>query len=73
MKVDEDEAEDLAEVEACYHFLEGLLPGPGGVFVNLDIVGGPREDGVVVVEGAIFAIDGHGHVGGKVEVIEFGD
>ena len=73
VQVDEDQAEDLAEVEARDHFFEGLLAGPGGVFVDFDVVGGHGEDEVVVVEGAVLAVDGHGHVGGEVHVGEFGD
>ena len=68
VQVDDHEAEDLAEIEAGDHLFEGLLAGAGGGFVDDVVVGGERENNVVVVEGAVFAVDGHGHVGGKVEV-----
>ena len=64
VQVDEDKAEDLAEVEAGDHFLKGLLAGAWGVFVDLDVIGGAGEDEMLVVKGTVFAIDGHGHVGG---------
>ena len=73
MEVDEHEAEDFAQVEACDHFFKGLLAGARGVFIDLDVVGGLREDGVLVIEGTVFAVNCHGHVWGQVEVLEFGD
>ena len=73
MEVDEDEAEEFAEVEACDHFFEGLLAGAGGVFVDYDVVGCAREDVVFVIEGAVFAVYGDGHIWGKIVRGDFGD
>ena len=73
VEADDGEAEDLAEVETGYHFLEGLLARAWGVAVDDDVVGGAGEDYVFVVEGAVFAIDGDGHVWGKVVVGDLGD
>ncbi len=73
VQVDEDEAEELAEVEAGDHLLEGLLPGAGGLFVDDEVVGCAGQDGVLVVEGAVFAIDGDGHVGVEVQVRDLAD
>jgi hypothetical protein len=50
-----------------------LLAGAGGVFIDLGVVGGAREDGVLVIEGTVFAINCDEHVGGQVKVLEFGD
>ncbi len=44
MKVNEDEAEKFAEVEACDHLLEGLLARAGRILVNDDVVGSARKD-----------------------------
>ena len=73
MEVDEDEAEEFAEVEACDHLFKGLLARTGGVFVNHDVVGRAREDVVFVIEGAVFAIYGDGHIRGEVVRGDFGD
>lgn len=73
VQVDEDEAEELAEVEAGDHLLEGLLPRAGGFLVDDDVVGRAGEDDVLVVEGAVFAVDGDGHVGVEVHVCDLAD
>lgn len=73
VQVDEDEAEELAEVEAGDHLLEGLLPGAGGLFVDDEIVGCAGQDDVLVVEGAVFAVDGDGHVGVEIHVRDLAD
>lgn len=73
VQVDEDEAEELAEVEAGDHLLEGLLPGAGGLFVDDEVVGCAGEDSVLVVKGAVFAVDGDGHVGVEVQVRDLAD
>lgn len=73
VEVDEDEAEELAEVEAGDHFFEGLLAGTGGFLVDDDVVGRQWEDFVLVVEGTPFAINGHRCVGWKIHVGELGD
>ncbi len=59
VQVDEDEAKELAEVETCDHFFEGLLIWTGRVFVDYDIIGGTGENYVLVIERAPFAINGH--------------
>ena len=68
VQVDDDKPEDLAEIQAGDHLFEGLLARSRGGFVDDVVVGGEGEDDVVVVEGAVLAVDGHGHVGGKVQV-----
>ena len=73
VEADDGEAEDLAKVEPCYHFLEGLLAWARGVSVDDDVVGSARENDVFVVECAVFAIDGDGHIRGKVMVGDLGD
>lgn len=70
--VEEGEAEDLAEVQACGHLFEGLLAWTRGFAVDGVVVFGEGEDDVLVVEGAVFAVDGHGHVRGEVQVGDFG-
>lgn len=71
--VEEAQAEDLAEVEAGGHLLKGLLARAWGVAVDDEVVLGQREDNVLVVEGAVLAIDGDGHVRGEAQVGDLGD
>ena len=73
MEVDEDEAEEFAEVEACDHLFKGLLARAGRVFVDYDVVGSAREDVVFVIEGAVFAIYRDGHLWGEIVRGDFGD
>jgi len=72
-QVDQDQAEDLAQVETGGHLLKGLLAGAGGVAVDDDVVLGARQDDVLVVEGAVLAVDGDGHVRGQAHVGDLGD
>ena len=73
MEVNENEAEEFAEVEACDHLFKGLLARAGGVFVDYNVVGRARENVVFVVEGAVFAVYGDGHIWGEVVGGNFGD
>ena len=73
MQINEDEAEDFAEVEARDHFLEGLLAGPRRFFVDDDVVRRAWQDFVLVVEGTPFAVDGHRELGVEFHVCKFGD
>ena len=73
VQVDKDEAEEFAEVKARNHFLKGLLAGPWGVLVDDDIIRGAGKNDVLVIEGAVLAVDGDGHVGRQVQVRDLGD
>ena len=50
-----------------------MLPGARGIFVDEDVKGCAWQDEMFVVKGAVFAVDGNGHVGGEVHVCDFAD
>lgn len=70
--VEEGETEDLAQVQTGGHLFEGLLAWARGLAVDGVVVFGEGEHDVLIVEGAVFAVDGHGHVRGEVQVGDFG-
>lgn len=71
--IEQGQTVDLTEVETSSHLLEGLLAWTRGVTVDGDIVLGERKDHVLVIEGAILAVDSHGHVGREAEMSNLGD
>lgn len=73
VQVDEDETEELAKVETSNHLLESLLARARRLLVDDHIVLGAREDLVLVVEGAPFAVDGNLILGVHLHVCELGN
>src|SRR5438045_3591225 len=59
MQINQDKPENFSKIETCDHFLKGLLTGTWRLLVDDNIVRSSRENFVLVVEGAPFAVDGH--------------
>lgn len=72
MQVDEDEAEELAQVQTGDHLLKRLLVRTGRVAVDDDVVGRAGQDDVLAVKGAVLAVDGNGRLGRQLVVFQFG-
>lgn len=73
VQVKNNQAEDLSKVEASNHLLERLLTRARRLLVDDDVILSTRQNDVLIVESAPFAVDTHELIWRQLHVLELGD
>lgn len=73
MKINQDQAEQLTQVQTSNHLLKSLLTRARRVLVDDDVVLGAGQNLVLVVEGTPLTVDSHGGVRRQIHVGQLGN